>query len=131
MLEYSPPVSDGLRGSKYLDEQNRVSKSGCYALRLSVPGNLEAAWHDVHDVKPDYWNELVSADGVVYVGAAGNIHDRLRDHIEGKVRQTALCAVCPPHHVIDVWTSDTPFEDEYNRAKETEREHPGWFVHSN
>jgi len=131
MMDYDPSLATGLRGDKYLDEQYRISEPGVYAIQLSMPADLEPAWDDLHDARPGYWDELESADGVIYVGASKDVHSRLRDHIEGKVRQTALTAVCPPYEVLSVKQTDTPFEDEYNFAVEMREQHPGAFVHTN
>ena len=111
------------------DELNRLGAwndahgPGVYALELAVPdipAAVREAWLAVHDVLPgeDLDKRLASASQVVYVGAAGNVYDRLTDHVGGQVRQAALLEVFDPVGIVNVWPYDDPRAGpEYNTAR--------------
>jgi predicted GIY-YIG superfamily endonuclease len=57
--------------------------AGVYALTLDVPDDPADAWDAEHDHRPAYWDELVEAEQVVYIGEAGDILHRLEQHRDG------------------------------------------------
>jgi hypothetical protein len=94
---------------------------GAYAIRLDVPASAEQAhraWLRHYDAVPEgkALEQLAAAGRVAYVGASGDVYDRLMDHAEGAVRQTALLSVFSPAEVVTIWPSDSPFEDENRLA---------------
>jgi hypothetical protein len=102
---------------------------GCYALRLAVPDDADAAhraWLATFDVTPrdDAVTRLAAAPRVAYVGAAGDVYDRLMDHAAGEVRTPAVCRAFPPAAVVGVYPSETPFEDEWGTARDLRED--GW-----
>lgn len=111
-------VHESLDVAGWLDDAHGP---GCYALRLDVPASAEQAhraWLSTFEAVPegDALTELAAAERVAYVGASGDVYDRLMDHAEGAVRQTALLSVFPPQEVVTIWPSDSPFEDENRLA---------------
>lgn len=97
--------------------------AGCYALALDPPrhpGRFVEKWAAVYDVDPPEQLAGAAAIGLdcYYVGATGNLRERLSDHVDGDVRRVKLLAVCPPTEVVAVWPDDS-FED----AADHERGH--------
>lgn len=107
-----------------LDKRGLLTKAhnpGVYALRVEVPDSEQIVtdqWDAQYDVQPEdsALSRLADAHKVAYVGASGNVYERLTDHAAGDVRKTAFLSVFPPTEVIDVWPSKDPFEKEYRRA---------------
>lgn len=105
---------------------------GVYALRLSRPDDLAAAWDATFDTRPDYWESLTSAERVVYVGAAKDVLGRLEDHRDGEVRKAALLRVCEIDALRNVWwfdSADAAFERESKLAIMLQNDRPAWYVH--
>jgi hypothetical protein len=103
------------------DELAAARGPGVYAIECVVPETIDAvgeSWDNQHDARPpdDAIERLAAAGSVAYVGAAGNVYERLCDHIAGKRRRASFVAAFPPRDVIGIWPSDQPFEAEYNRA---------------
>lgn len=97
--------------------------AGCYALALERPGgfdDLRERWYRHYDVEPP--GALIDAVDTYrqlrYVGATGNLRDRLHDHVAGDVRRVKLLAVCPPTGVVAVWRYDS-----FDAAETHERRH--------
>lgn len=105
---------------------------GCYALRLTDPPDdpraVFEAWTAVHGHAPQYVIDgLADTTRLAYVGQSSNVYERLIDHAEGEVRQTAIMRVFPPVDVLGVKAVDEPSEQEYNYAKAwIEREYDCW-----
>jgi len=104
---------------------------GCYALRLDVPASAEEAhrrWLSHYDAVPegDALTEMAAAERVAYVGASGDVYDRLQDHAEAEVRKAGVLGPFPPQEVITVVPTDTPFEDEFRTARLLRDSGPGW-----
>ena len=101
-------------------------KPGVYALRVRTPHAADAMAHAFREesevVPADKTLSRLTAEDVAYVGASGNVYDRLQDHAEGDVRQTLFLRCFELVDVIDVWPSETPFESEYNRAAALSRD---------
>ena len=138
MTTADPPRDTGLRGELYLSEHvetqgytpTDLHAPGVYALRCSVPDDVPAAWDAQFETRPSYVADIVQAQRTVYVGAAQDVYDRLRDHVDGEVRQAALLQVCPPHSLVDVWLCDDPFTKESGIAIDLQNKHDDWYIHS-
>lgn len=119
-----------------LDERGLLDDAhgpGCYGLRVRTPNTKErvvTAFTEHVDVAPgrEVCGKLAAADRVAYVGASGDVYDRLQDHADGDVRQALFLRCFDVVDIVDVWPSATPFESEYNRAAALSRE--GWTVWS-
>ena len=97
--------------------------SGVYAIRCSVPANVEAVqrrWleHNNTPLPDGYAEQLAEASRCVYVGASGDVYNRLRSHANGEVRKSAFVQAFPPVAIIGVWPHDAPFEFERRKAYE-------------
>lgn len=96
--------------------------AGVYALALETPGlgTFRDRWYGVYKSEPP--RGLIEAvdlkRALIYVGATGNLRDRLHDHVAGDVRRVKLLAVCPPVGVVDVWRYDS-----FDAAETHERRH--------
>ena len=83
---------------KRLDELGVLDAShgpGCYALRVSVPNNVESVqrtWLDAIDAPlPEaYAEQLADADTALYVGRSGDVYDRIMDHARADVRRASF-----------------------------------------
>ena len=99
---------------KRLDELGVLDAShgpGIYALRVSVPTNVEAVqrrWLDAIDAPlPDPMAEQVAnADTALYVGRSGNVYDRIMDHADGQVRRASFIRAFGMADVHGVWPGD-------------------------
>lgn len=108
-----------------LDERGLLEQStgsGTYALQVhtpATPDNVARAFLEhVEGTPPSSQLErLAFAERVCYVGASGNVYDRLQDHADGEVRKALFLECFPPVDVVGVWPSDAPFESEFNRAR--------------
>jgi predicted GIY-YIG superfamily endonuclease len=107
--------------------------AGVYALRLSRPDDLAAAWDQRFETRPDYWETLNDADGVVYVGAASDVLRRLEEHRDGEVRKARLVEVCTIDSLRNIWWFDAvheAFERENGLALMMKNQYPSLYVHS-
>ena len=107
-----------------LDERGLLNQSqgpGTYALRVETPATAPGvanAFRLVVDVTPpDHVLDRLTADRVAYVGASGNVYDRLQDHADGDVRKALFLEAFDVIDVVGVWPSANPFESEFNRAR--------------
>ena len=85
--------------------------SGCYALRVSVPNNVESVqrtWLGAIDAPlPDaYAEQLAEADTCLYVGRSGNVYDRIMDHADGQVRRASFVRAFGMADVHGVYPED-------------------------
>jgi predicted GIY-YIG superfamily endonuclease len=111
----------------------RLRGAAVYALTLTRPENIGEVWDRYNDNRPDYWEELTDADGVVYVGAAKDLLARLSDHKDGEHRVPALMKVCEIDGLRNVWWVDSPdrrFIEESKLATMLQNERPDLYVHS-
>ena len=109
-----------------------LSSAGVYCLTLERPDDLAAAWDREFDHRPGYWDELVHATTVAYVGAAKDVLGRLEDHRDGEVRQTALTKVCAIEGLRNIWwfdSAEVAFERESKLAMWLQNSRPSWYVH--
>jgi hypothetical protein len=86
----------------------RIRGPAVYCLRLTRPDDLAAAWDTEFDHRPEYWDDLTDADGVLYVGSAKDLLSRLNDHADGEVRLTVLTTVCDIGGLRNVFWVDDP-----------------------
>ena len=117
----------------FLDDTHTWSDSAVYALCLSRPDDLAQAWDAEFDHRPDYWDELVEAANVVYVGAAKNLISRLEDHHNQDVRKTVLTAVCDVESLRNVWwcsDMDEAVQEESKLAIMMQNQYADTYVHS-
>lgn len=108
---------------------------GVYALRCAVPDDAAAvreALGEVSDADPPegYAERLAAAERVAYVGASGDVYDRLCDHAAGDVRKATFLRAFPPERVVDVWPHDDPWPCEHKRALKLARRE-GWLAWTN
>ena len=99
---------------KRLDELGVLDEShgpGCYALRASVPNNVESVqrtWLDAIDapLPDDYADQLAAAETCLYVGRSVNVYDRLMDHARADVRQASFVRAFGMADIHGVWPGD-------------------------
>jgi len=109
-----------------------LHNAGVYCLLLDRPDDLAEQWDRHFDTRPDYWDELVNAHRVAYVGASNDVLSRLEDHRDADVRKAALLEVCEPVEVLNIKffkTVEKAFERESGLALRFAREHPEFYVH--
>lgn len=81
------------------------TQPGIYALELDSPGTSLHAharrwYNEYRTVHPDDVGGLGGVDRLLYVGAASNLQDRLEEHVQGDVRQSAWLSVYPPTRLL-------------------------------
>jgi predicted GIY-YIG superfamily endonuclease len=111
----------------------RIRGPAVYCLRLTRPDDLAAVWDAEFDTRPDYWDDLTDADGVLYVGSAKDLLSRLNDHADGEVRLTVLTTVCEINGLRNVWWVDDPdrrFIEESQIATMLQNQRPDLYTHS-
>ena len=97
-----------------LDELGALDEShgpGIYALRASVPNNVESVqrqWLKAIDAPlPDeYADQLADAETCLYVGRSGNVYDRLMDHARADVRRASFVRAFGMADIHGVWPGD-------------------------
>jgi len=117
-----------------LDERGLLADAhepGCYALRVETPDTeIEVAkqWRQHHVNKPPdgVIERLADAERVAYVGASGDIYQRLCDHVGGEVRRATFLSIFPPREVVEIGPCEDPFDAEFNRAMRLVSD--GWTV---
>ena len=109
---------------------------GCYAIRCNHPTkDLEALtrrWLDETGKEAPYLAECAEAEEIAYVGASGNIFDRLVDHTrrdKPKVRQATFLKVFAPRELLAIYPDDEPFLHEQQYADNLAHAHESWYVH--
>jgi len=116
----------------FVDDISDLRQPGVYALKCIKPNDMAAQWDRHFDHRPNYWNELVNAQRVAYVGASNDVLARLEDHRDADVRKAALLEVCEPVGVLNIKffpTAERAFERESGLALRFAREHPEFYVH--
>jgi hypothetical protein len=114
-----------------LDERGVLDATqgpGTYALKVRTPNDVESvmrAFREHVDTLPERETlERLTEDRVLYVGASGNVYDRLQEHANANVRKALFLRVMTPVRVFDVWPTTNAFETEYRKALELSRQ--GW-----
>jgi hypothetical protein len=157
--EWSPPLETGLTADDvYLSEQMDYHaqehdelddpadayQTGCYVLELSLPVNagretLSRLWLSHRDVEPEYMDQIMEAERLLYVGAApdeseyGGVWGRIREHLEHPNRSTTIAEVFPIHHVEAMYFYESGTiakEREESHAMDMQLAHPEAYVHS-
>jgi len=116
----------------FVDDISELRGAGVYALKCIKPADIAEQWDRHFDHRPDYWDELVNAYRVAYVGASNDVLSRLEDHRDADVRKAALLEVCEPVDVLNIKffpTAEQAFERESGLALRFAREHPEFYVH--
>jgi len=91
------------------------STPAVYGLDIVMPDDLAAEWDRRFETRAEWFDELQTAENVVYVGATGNLIGRLGDHRRGDVRQTVLPRLATDIKLRNVWPRDSveqAFQDE-------------------
>ena len=124
--------------SPYTDGDNH--QPGAYALRLGRPLDLESAWEQHYDERPPYWDQLMTADSVYYVGGASDLLSRLEDHRNNddpdkdSKRKTVLTRVCNVTALQTAWPADNATEAfelvEPRLARSLQNVQPASYVHT-
>jgi len=115
-----------------LQQTDHPTRPGVYILKLDSPGpSLHAharRWYDEYQtVHSDHVGGLAGVDQLHYVGATNNLQERLEDHVQGEVYQSAWLDVYPPTELIAAIPQPTPslaFVSETQIAHAEARETP-------
>jgi hypothetical protein len=130
MLELPADIEPFLRDDH---QHERIRGPAVYCLTLTRPDDLAAAWDREFDHRPDYWDDLTDAGGVLYVGSAKDLLSRLNDHADGEVRQTILTTVCEIEKLRNIYWVDDPDRRrivESNVGTMLQNEYPNLYIHS-
>jgi len=130
MLELPADIEPFLQSEH---SHERIRGPAVYCLRLTRPDDLAAVWDVEFDTRPDYWDDLTDADGVLYVGSAKDLLSRLNDHANGEVRLTVLTEICEIDDLRNVFWVDDPdrrFIEESQIATMMQTNLPDQYVHS-
>ena len=130
MLELPADIEPFLQSEH---SHERIRGPAVYCLRLTRPDDLAAVWDVEFDTRPDYWDDLTDADGVLYVGSAKDLLSRLNDHANGEVRLTVLTEICEIDVLRNVFWVDDPdrrFIEESQIATMMQTNLPDQYVHS-
>lgn len=144
---WNPRITTGLSGARYPEEDlephtpdGRTMKSpGVYILKCSQPSDWETVverWETHYEVDiPDFIETAFHASGVLYVGGAESVLDRIHEHLEAPNRSASILHVYPVHSIFGVeWTDDkeTAFEKESQIALDLQNNMPDdWLVFQN
>lgn len=129
MLELPADIEPHLEAHDY----TRMHGPAVYSLALNPPDDLPTAWDNTFNQRPPYFEELQTAERVVYVGATNNLLGRLEDHKNGDVRVTVLTDIYTINNLHNVWwmpSADIAFERESRIALKLQQDNPGWYIHS-
>ena len=97
-----------------LDELGVLDAShgpGCYALRVSVPNNVESVqrtWLDAigAPLPDEYAKQLAAAETCLYVGRSVNVYDRIMDHARADIRRASFIRAFGMTDVHGVYPED-------------------------
>ena len=142
MPDWSPPIDTGLSGELYLSEHIETfvdaladaHEPGVYAVVCSTPDTTSVEryareWLDYYEVTPPFLADLAGASTLIYVGAAQDVYDRLREHLDAPNRTGSVCRPFPIHHVEELWFTETPFERESQIGMQLQHDRPDAYVH--
>jgi len=111
---------------------DHLHEPAVYALTLTKPDDLKAAWDAEFDARPGYFEELQDASGVVYIGEAGDVLHRLEDHRNGEIRVGVLQRVFEIDSLRNIWfmpSKEQAEQEESNIAIMLQNERPELYVH--
>lgn len=147
--EWSPPIHTGLSHPKeylserienFVDSPSAAHNPGVYVLQFSLPvinnGDkrklYKQMWLESKETLPEYIDELINAEKLLYVGYSKNIYTRLKDHINN-YHTTTLAEVFPIHSIFDMYFYDTKekakIKEEYHTI-DLANAYPEAYVHS-
>jgi len=118
--------------SVFADSVAIMHRPSVYALTLSRPDDLAAAWDRTFDTRPPWFESFRDAGQAIYVGAASDTLARLEDHRDGDVRVATLMQVCDIDGLRNVWwfdDADRAFERESGIATTLANEYTDAYVH--
>ncbi|MFC6770298.1 hypothetical protein ACFQDD_01950 [Halorubrum pallidum] len=143
---WCPNPETGLTGDQYLPEEiaqhvddlSDAHTPGVYVVELSIPDTSSyetytRLWLAQHDSVAGYVESIAASDRLLYVGAAKNVYERLREHLDKPNRSTAVAEVFPIHSVSELVLFDTPteaFDAEQGIAMDLANDEPAAHVHS-
>lgn len=132
----TPPLSNGYvaQAINRLGHDPADAKvAGCYAIKCNHPGHdLEALtrrWLDETGKEAPYLTECAQARAIAYVGASGNIFERLVDHTDAKVRKSVFLQVFEPAELLAIYPDKHPMQNEQQYADALQADYPDWYVH--
>lgn len=132
----TPPLSNGhvaLALERLGHDPADAKVPGCYALLTNKPTSdlerLTRRWLDETGKEAPYLTECAQARAIAYVGASGNIFERLVDHTDAKVRQSVFLQVFEPVELLAIYPDKHPMQNEQQYADALAQEHPDWYVH--
>ena len=106
---------------------------GVYAIKCANVSNdlerLTRRWLDETGKEAPYLEECAEANEIAYVGASGNIFDRLCDHTDARVRKSTFLQVFEPRELLAIHPDDEPFLHEPQYADNLAHAHESWYVH--
>lgn len=111
---------------------DHLHEPGVYALTLNRPDNPESAWDAVHDTRPPYFDAVLDADRVVYIGEAGDVLHRLEQHRDGD-RTGVLIEAFGIDALRNIWWMDSKEQAETQETALStmlQNARPEWYVHA-
>jgi len=110
---------------------DHLHEPAVYALTLTKPDDLEAAWDAEYDARPAYFEELQDASGVVYIGEAGDVLYRLEQHRDGE-QTGVLMEAFGIDSLRNIWWMDSKKQAEANESQIAimlQNQRPDLYVH--
>lgn len=110
---------------------DHLHEPAVYALTLAVPDDPAQAWDATHDHRPAYWDELIDADGVVYIGEAGDVLHRLEQHRDGE-QTGVLMEAFGIDGLRNIWWMESKEQAEQMESQlgiMLQNERPGLYIH--
>lgn len=142
--DWVPDPQTGLSGDAYLLEELEsyvtdvadAQEPGVYTLELSIPDTTDYSvyselWKSHSESIPPYLEVIADSPCLFYVGAAKNVAERIRTHLDSPNQSTTIASVFPIHSIEQIEWFDSPgqaFEREHGLAMEYEQTLPG-YVH--
>lgn len=111
---------------------DHLHTAAVYALTLQYPDDPEAAWDAEHDHRPPYFEELLDADEIVYIGEAGDVLHRLGQHRDG-FHTGVLMEAFGIDSLRNIWWMPSKEQAEQEESKIAimlQNERPDLYVHS-
>jgi predicted GIY-YIG superfamily endonuclease len=148
-INWEPPVDTSIsQPDEYLSERiETIAESpteahapGVYVLEFSTPktdkenrrSQIKKLWLSEKETLPSYFEELVEAHKLLYVGFSKDVYSRIEQHIN-KHQTTTLADVFPLHSVFDIYFYETKQKAALNEESHTidlNNAYPNAYVHS-